>query len=96
MRRLASAFVLSLALTAPAFADTPTAPAAPAAPEPGKDKPKDKSAKAPGLVCTTDTPTGSRFPVKVCTTPEQRKAQRRNVDGAQDRMQGGGAPVIPN
>ena len=91
MRRLVSAFILSLALTAPAFADTP---AAPAAPEPGKDKPK--GAKAAGLVCTTDTPTGSRFPVKVCTTPEQRKAQRRNVDGAQDRMQGGGAPVIPN
>jgi hypothetical protein len=88
MRRFVSAFLLSMALAAPALADTATpAPA----PEPGKTAKKEVD-----IVCTHETPTGTRFAVKVCTTAEQRKAQRREAEHAQDRMQGNSAPVIPN
>ena len=93
MRRLVSALVLSMALAAPAFADTVTPSPAP---EPVKARAKDKGGKAPGVVCTSEIPTGSRFPVKVCTTPEQRRGQSKDAQNAQERMQGSGAPVTPN
>jgi hypothetical protein len=79
-----------MALAAPAFADT-----APTAPAPEQAKAKAKGGRADGVVCTLDTPTGSRFPVKTCTTPEQRGSQRSGVQNAQERMQGG-TPVMPN
>jgi hypothetical protein len=94
MRHLVSAIALSMALAAPAFADD-AAPGAAPAPEQGKTKSKDKGGKAAGVVCTSTTPTGSLFPVKVCTTAEQRKSQGNGVRNAQERMQGA-APVIPN
>jgi hypothetical protein len=93
MRRLVSAFILSMALVAPAFAETATSNPAT---EQGTAKSKDKGGKAAGVVCSSTTPTGSLFPVKVCTTAEQRKSQRNGVQGAQERMQGSGAAVIPN
>ena len=97
MRLFASATLLSLALTtsvsaqvaseppaaAPAEAAVP-APAAPAA-----DKKKD------GVVCRKEIPTGSHFPVKVCTTAEQRKSQRSMAQHAQETMQGPNQ-VVPN
>lgn len=92
MRCLVSAAVLSMALAAPALADTVTSPPAT---EQTPAKTKSKSGKAPGVVCTSETPTGSRLPVRVCTTPEERKARRDAVQSAQDRMQAN-VPVIPN
>jgi hypothetical protein len=90
MRLFASLALLSLALAAPAFAQsassaptTTDATAVPLKPVAG-DKKKDD-----GIICHRETPTGSHFPVKVCTTAEQRKAERSSVQRAQQTMQGG-------
>ncbi len=95
MRLFASVAVLSLALATPVLAQTVSGvseqPAAQPAPAPTQvaDKKKD------GVVCRRETPTGSMFPVKVCTTAEQRKAENAAARKAQDSMQGG-APTVPN
>ena len=100
MRLFASVAVLSLALATsvsaqaiPAAAsELPAAQPASteaAAPAPVADKKKD------GLVCRKEIPTGSHFPVKVCTTADQRKAQRGMAQRAQEMMQSG-SPVTPN
>lgn len=88
MRVLVSAFVLSMALSAPALADDATAPPA----EPAKAKSKDT---ADGVVCKRQMKTGSMIAVKVCTTPQQRAEQQKAVRDAQERMQGNSAGVIP-
>lgn len=97
MRLFASVALLSLALTTSVSAQVPAeqsaaAPAeaaAPATAAPAADKKKD------GMVCRKEIPTGSHFPVKVCTTAEQRKSQRTMAQQAQESMQ---APnqVVPN
>ncbi|MBO9708361.1 MAG: hypothetical protein J7521_09125 [Caulobacter sp.] len=96
MRRLVSAAVLFLsavALAAPAFAgETPDPAPAPDAPKAGS---KDAKAKADGVVCTRETPTGSLFPVKVCTTAAQRQQQNANSRRAQEQLQSG-PDVIPH
>ena len=94
MRVLAAAAVLSIVFTAPAFADD--APPAAPAPEAAKVKPAKAKGTTDGMVCTRETPTGSHFPVKVCKTAEQRKAERRGLDGARDSLQGASAGVVPN
>lgn len=33
-----------------------------------------------GILCTDETPTGSALRKKVCTTPEQREAHRREAE----------------
>lgn len=48
-----------------------------------------------GVVCRRETPTGSHFPVKVCTTREERRAQNAAANKAQESMQAA-TPVIPN
>lgn len=106
MPRWISAVLLSMALfppMAPAWAETAKPSPAPEA-APGVQPPvsaqapaKVKGGKTPaGLVCVMDTPTGSRFPVKVCTTAEQRKGERDHVRHAQDSLQGANAGVVPN
>lgn len=101
MRFLASVAVLSLALATSVSAQTPSgAPEQPAAQTPPAqsapattqvaDKKKD------GVVCRRETPTGSMFPVKVCTTAEQRKAESMAARKAQDSMQGSASSTIPN
>lgn len=94
MRLFASAAVLSLILTAPVHAQS-ASPASTATdatavqPKPvAVEKKKDE-----GIICHRETPTGSHFPVKVCTTAEQRKAERSNVQRAQQTMQGGSSLV---
>lgn len=98
MRFFASVVGLSLAAATSVFAqaasEQPAAQAAPAAATapaaaPAADKKKD------GVICRKETPTGSHFPVKVCTTAEERKAQRSAGQRAQETMQ---APTstIPN
>jgi len=47
------------------------------------------------VVCRRETPTGSHFPVKVCTTREERRAQNAAANKAQESMQAA-TPVIPN
>ena len=99
MRLFASVAVLAFALatsvsaqaTSAAATDQPAAQPAPTegAPAPVADKKKD------GIVCRKEIPTGSHFPVKVCTTAEQRKAQRTVAQHAQETMQSG-SPVTPN
>lgn len=96
MRFLASVAVLSLALATSVSAQTPSgAPEQPAAQTPPAttqvaDKKKD------GVICRRETPTGSMFPVKVCTTAEQRKAENAAARKAQDSMQGSASSTIPN
>ncbi len=99
MRVLASVVVLACAAAIPAFAEAKTGqaatqPAETAAPAPASATPAPDK-KPAGLVCRSEIPTGSHFPVKVCTTAEQRKAQRRAAQRAQEVMQ---APTttIPN
>ena len=97
MRLFASVALLSLALTTSVSAQVPVeqpaaAPAEAAAPTPATpaaDKKKD------GVVCRREIPTGSHFPVKVCTTADQRKSQRTMAQHAQDAMQGPNQ-VVPN
>jgi hypothetical protein len=100
MRLFASVAVLSVVLAtsvsaqaisaaAPDQAAAQPAPPQTPAPAPAADKKKD------GLVCRREIPTGSHFPVKVCTTADQRKAQRSMAQRAQETMQSG-SPVIPN
>jgi hypothetical protein len=96
MRLLASvaALTLSLALATSAPAQTaapaPTEAAAPAATtQVVADKKKD------GIVCHKEIPTGSQFPVKVCTSAADRKVQNKAAQRAQESMQ---APtsIVPN
>lgn len=94
MRLFASVAVLSLALGSAVSAQTEPAPDQPAvqaqpAPAPSVDKKRD------GVICRRETPTGSLFPVKVCTTAAQRKAEGASTRKAQESMQGAG-PTIPN
>ncbi|KQV56184.1 MULTISPECIES: hypothetical protein [unclassified Caulobacter] len=98
MRLFASVAVLSMALATSVSAqaisgsasDQPAAQPAPTeASAPVAEKKKD------GLVCRKEIPTGSHFPVKVCTTADQRKAQRGMAQRAQEVMQSG-SPVTPN
>jgi hypothetical protein len=70
-------------------ADQPAAQPALAAETKVADKKRD------GVVCRRETPTGSMFPVKVCTTAEQRKAEGASARKTQDVMQGA-SQVIPN
>jgi hypothetical protein len=90
-----SAAVLSLSIAAaavPAFAADTTSPAP--APETAKEAARAK-AKADGVVCTRETPTGSHFPVKVCTTAEQRQRQNGETRRAQEEMQQIGPDIRP-
>ncbi len=95
MRLFVSVVVASLSLApsvsaqVPAAADQPAAQPAPAARGEVADK------KKQGVICRRETPTGSIFPVKVCTTAEQRKAEGAMARKAQESMQGA-SPVIPN
>ena len=95
MRLFASVAALCLALATSVSAQTASGtseqPAVQPAPAPTQvaDKKKD------GVVCRRETPTGSMFPVKVCTTAEQRKAESASARKAQETMQGAG-PTIPN
>lgn len=97
MRLFASVAVLSLALATSVLAQATSG----GAPEPSATQPapvadhKPAADKKDGLVCRRETPTGSHFPVKVCTTAEQRKAQRSMAQRAQETMHSGN-PVIPN
>ncbi len=98
MRLFVSAAVLFLALAAPALAQTPSqAPSATTAaqPTPGATPAVGDKKKDSGIVCRQETPTGSHFPVKVCTTLEQRKAEHEATRRAQGTMQGVGAGVVP-
>ncbi len=83
MRLFVSMMGLSLAVATAAFAqaapDSSAAPAAPAAPAPQK--------KADGIVCRQETPTGSHFPVKVCTTAAERADQRKQAMRMQEKIQ---------
>jgi hypothetical protein len=86
MRLLLSAAALSLILATSVSArpapDQPTAqPSSNPAPAPASAKKKD------GVICRKEIPTGSQFPVKVCTTPDQRSAQRSATHRAQEVMQ---------
>lgn len=99
MRFLASVAVLSLALatsvSAQPIPEQPTAqPASTAAPAPASTEGADK--KKDGVVCRKEMPTGSHFPVKVCTTSEQRKAERSAAQRAQENAQIPRNDVIPN
>jgi hypothetical protein len=96
MRLFASVAALSLTLatsvlaqTAPEQPAAPTETAAPANATPVVDKKKD------GLVCHKEIPTGSQFPVKVCTSAADRKVQNKAAQRAQESMQ---APtsIVPN
>lgn len=97
MRLFASVVGLSLAVATSVFAqatsEQPAAQAAPAATTapaaPAADKKKD------GVICRKETPTGSHFPVKVCTTAEERKVQRSAGQHAQETMQAPN-PTIPH
>lgn len=98
MRLFASVAILALAMatsvsaqaTSAATAEQPaTQSASTEMAAPVADKKKD------GLVCRKEIPTGSHFPVKVCTTADQRKAQRSMAQRAQEVMQSG-SPVTPN
>ena len=90
MRLFASAAVLATLLATSAVAqEAPAAPPA-AQPEAGKKDAK----KVDGVICHRETPTGSMFAVKVCTTAEQRKAQSEAARTAQGKMQSA-APQIP-
>lgn len=83
------ALAAATSVSAQAPGDQPAAQPTPTAETKVADKKKD------GVVCRRETPTGSMFPVKVCTTPEQRKAEGASARKAQDAMQGG-SQVIPN
>lgn len=50
----------------------------------------------PNVVCTYETPTGSHFPKKICTTQEHR-TERRNADqeAMRNTQNNRGAPVQP-
>lgn len=87
----ATVFALAAAtsVSAQVPADQSAAQPAPATETKATDKKKD------GVVCRRETPTGSMFPVKVCTTPEQRKADGASARKAQETMQGA-SPIIPN
>lgn len=98
MRLFASAAVLAVFLSAPVFApafaqEAPAAPAEPAVTQPVAAK-KDAK-KNDGVICHREIPTGSQFPVKVCTTGADRKAQNKAAQKAQETMQGP-TSVIPN
>jgi len=64
----------------PTVQPAPNGAATPASTESG-DKKKD------GIICRKEMPTGSHFPVKVCTTAEQRKAQHSSTQRAQEMLQ---------
>lgn len=83
------ALIAATSVSAQAAADQPVAQSASAAEAKVADKKKD------GVVCRRETPTGSLFPVKVCTTAEQRKAESASARKAQESMQSN-TPVIPN
>lgn len=99
MRLFASVAALSLTLATSVFAQTaseqpvaqpaPTEAVAPTGAAPVADKKKD------GIVCHKEIPTGSQFPVKVCTSAVDRKAQNKAAQRAQESMQ---APtsIVPN
>jgi hypothetical protein len=95
MRLFASAAVLAVFLSAPVFAPAfaQEAPDAPAVTQPVAAK-KDAK-KNDGVICHREIPTGSQFPVKVCTTGADRKAQNKAAQKAQETMQGP-TSVIPN
>ena len=98
MRLFASAVVLSLALSGSVFAQTAaetTAPTSSAQPVPTATPAVADKKKDDGIVCHKETPTGSHFPVKVCTTADQRKAERDATRRAQGTMQGGGPGFTP-
>lgn len=94
MRLLMSVVAVSLGLATSALAQTETPSQQPAVRPPATAAPADDK-KKDGVVCKRETPTGSLFPVKVCTTAEQRKAESASTRKAQDAMQGAG-PTIPN
>jgi hypothetical protein len=98
MRLFASVAALSMILATSVLAQTTSEQPAPTAPTevapatamtPVVDKKKD------GIVCHKEIPTGSQFPVKVCTTAADRKVQNKAAQRAQESMQ---APtsVVPN
>ena len=91
--RLASIVVMSLVLSSAGMAAASAQPT-PSQPEPAPDGPK-AAKKKDGVVCRSETPTGSHFPVKVCTTREERRAQNASASKAQESMQAA-TPVIPN
>lgn len=94
MRLFASAAVLAAVLASSAFAQAPAEPPA-AQPDAAAGKTTEKKdAKADGVICRREIPTGSLFAVKVCTTAEQRKAQSNATHKAQDTMQSA-APQLP-
>lgn len=85
MRLFVSVIGLSLACATAVFAqttpDSSAAPAAPATQKPATQK------KADGIVCRQETPTGSHFPVKVCTTAAERAELRKQAMRAQEKIQ---------
>ncbi len=88
--RLGLIVALSLGLSAGAVSVwAQPAPSQPAV-EAGK-----AAKKSDGVVCRRETPTGSHFPVKVCTTREERRANNAAAHKAQESMQAA-TPVIPN
>jgi hypothetical protein len=97
MRLFVSVAVLSLALATSVSArpapGQPTAqPTSNETPAPAK---ADGEKKKDGVVCRKEMPTGSHFPVKVCTTAEERKAQRSATQRAQEILQRP-SEVVPN
>lgn len=97
MRLFAPVAVVGLALAASVsaqpVASEPTAQLASTetpAPAPAAKAKKNKD----GVICHKELPTGSRLPIKVCTTAEERRGQRGAAQRAQESMQ---APsqVIP-
>jgi hypothetical protein len=98
MRLFVSVAVLSLALATSVSArpapDQPAAqPTSNETPAPAKANGGDK--KKDGVVCRKEIPTGSQFPVKVCTTVEERRAQQRTAQRVQETMQRP-TEVVPN
>ena len=93
--RLGSIVALSLGLSAGAVSVwAQPAPSQPAPSQPAVEAGK-AAKKSDGVVCRRETPTGSHFPVKVCTTREERRANNAAAHKAQESMQAA-TPVIPN
>ena len=73
----AAGWLLAQSAAVPPTTTVTAAPATPAAAAAAKpEKPK-----KPKLICTTETQTDTIIPRRICRTPEQIEAQRRNAEG---------------
>jgi hypothetical protein len=93
--RLLAIVAVSLGLSASAVAVCAQPVSAPPTASPTAPEGVKAAKKKDGVVCHTETPTGSHFPVKVCTTREERRAQNAAANKVQESMQAA-TPVIPN